>query len=112
MARSVWEGVVVDVTKLRDYCLSTDHPRGKHKARIFAAKLGLTVDDAETLRQALLDAARVREQQMRTTERDQFGQRYVLDFDMQTEVGTSTIRSTWIVRAGENELRLTSCYVL
>ena len=26
---------VVDVAKLCDYCLSPDHPRGRHKARGF-----------------------------------------------------------------------------
>ena len=26
---------VVDPRKLRDYCLNPNHPRGKHKARVF-----------------------------------------------------------------------------
>ena len=41
---------VVDIEKLRDYCLSTEHPRGRHKARVFATTLGLTADNAELLR--------------------------------------------------------------
>ena len=48
---------VVDIAKLRDYCLSPDHPRGKHKARVFAAVLGLTADQTDVLRDALLVAA-------------------------------------------------------
>ena len=52
---------VVDIAKLRDYCLNPEHPRGRHKARLFAAKLGLTADHAETLREALLAAALNRE---------------------------------------------------
>ncbi|MGH7818267.1 MAG: DUF6883 domain-containing protein [Candidatus Binatia bacterium] len=32
---------VVDPRKLRDYCLSPIHPRGRHKARVFAAAVGL-----------------------------------------------------------------------
>jgi hypothetical protein len=48
---------VVDIAKLRDYCLSPDHPRGRHKARVFAASLGLTANHAEELRDALLEAA-------------------------------------------------------
>jgi len=35
----------VETRKLRDYCLSPEHPRGRHKARVFASALGLTVDD-------------------------------------------------------------------
>jgi hypothetical protein len=31
---------VVDIAKLRDYCLNKDHLRGRHKARVFAAVLG------------------------------------------------------------------------
>jgi hypothetical protein len=49
--------VFVDMEKLRGYCLNTNHRRGQHKARVFAATLGLTVDDAEFLRDALLRAA-------------------------------------------------------
>ena len=28
---------VIDIAKLRSYCLSTDHPRGRNKVRVFAA---------------------------------------------------------------------------
>ncbi len=35
---------VVDIAKLRDYCLNPAHPRGRHKARVFAAALGLTAE--------------------------------------------------------------------
>ena len=51
------ESAVVDLAKLRDYCLSQEHPRGRHKARMFAAILGFTAQDAEELQQALLSAA-------------------------------------------------------
>ncbi len=43
------ERAVVDIAKLRDYCLNFEHPRGRHKARVFAAALGLTTADAEML---------------------------------------------------------------
>jgi hypothetical protein len=49
---------VVDIIKLRGYCLSPDHLRGRHKARVFATALGLTADDAAVLRDAVLLAAR------------------------------------------------------
>jgi hypothetical protein len=70
------ENAVVDIAKLRDYCLSTDHPREKHKARVFAAVLGLTAEHAEELQAALLDAAITED--ATATDRDEFGQRYVL----------------------------------
>ncbi len=49
---------VVDIFKLRDYCLNRRHEDGKHKARVFASALGLNETDAEWLRDRLLEAAR------------------------------------------------------
>lgn len=68
---------VVDIAKLREYCLNPEHPRGKHKARVFAAALGLTAEQAETLRDEILQAAATAEAM--ATDQDEFGQRYVVD---------------------------------
>ena len=51
------ERAVVDIAKLRNYCLNPRHPRGWHKAKVFAAALGITQYNAELLRRALLQAA-------------------------------------------------------
>ena len=104
------ENAVVEMQKLRGYCLNPDHPRGKHKARVFASALGLTVEDSEELRQALLTAAIPSE--AIPLEEDEYGQRYVLDFEMSTETESATVRSGWIVRRGEDFPRFTSCWVL
>jgi hypothetical protein len=76
---------------------------------VFAAVLGLTADDAEDLRDALLQAALTED--AIPTEQDAFGQRYVIDFRMQGPRGEAVVRSAWIVRSGEQAPRLTSCYV-
>jgi hypothetical protein len=104
------ERAVVDATKLRDYCLSSTHPRGKHKARVFVRVLGITLQHAQDLQLALLTA--VREQDAVVGELDQFGQRYILDFSMRGPTGIGLIRSTWIVRPVEDFPRFVSCYVL
>lgn len=104
------ENAVVDIQKLRSYCLSPEHPRGKHKARVFGSVLGLTAEDSEELRQALLSAAVSEE--ATPTEEDEYGQRYMLDFGMSTEAGSATVRSGWIVRTSEDFPRFTSCWVL
>lgn len=104
------QDAVVELRKLRDYCLSPHHPRGRHKARVFASTLDLTEEDAERLREALLLAAFSEE--ARPAESDQYGERYVLDFEMETDAGTATIRSGWIVRREEEFPRFTSCWVL
>jgi hypothetical protein len=101
---------IVDIAKLRDYCLCFDHLRGRHKARVFAAALGLTAYHAEELRDALLEAARTNE--ATATDEDEYGQRYIVDLIMHRLDREARIRSSWIVRTGEDVPRLTSCYVL
>ncbi len=49
---------VVNFVKLVDYCLNPIHPRGRHKARVFASAFGLTRADALWLSEQLLRAAR------------------------------------------------------
>jgi hypothetical protein len=100
---------VVDREKLRDYCLSRDHPCGRHKARVIASSLGLTAQDTEQLREALLAVARLNEAV--STVADEYGQRYVVDFAMATTFRQANIRSIWIVRAGDDFPRLVTCFV-
>ena len=104
------ERAVVEIAKLRDYCLNPRHARGRFKARVFASALGLGIEHADLLRRALLDAALTAEATL--GERDDFGQRYVLDFEMAGPRGRATVRSCWIVLAREDFPRLTTCYVL
>ncbi|MCP9495238.1 MAG: hypothetical protein MSG64_12400 [Pyrinomonadaceae bacterium MAG19_C2-C3] len=100
----------VDIRKLRDYCLNPDNPRGSNKARVFAAALGITSNEAEFLREYLLNSARTTE--VTLGELDAYGQRYKMDFEVITEVGSAPVRSGWIILRGENNPRLTTCYVL
>ena len=100
---------IVDIEKLRDYCLNQKHPRGRHKARVFMRRLGLSAADASVLRSALLAAARLEEVTLGTA--DIHGSRYVLDFEFKGPRGAATIRSHWIIRRGERAPRMTSCYV-
>lgn len=104
------ERAIVDMAKLRGYCLNENHRRGRHKARVFAAALGLTAENAELLQEALLIAARTYE--ATPTEAIEYGQLYMLDFLMSGSTGEAMVRSGWIVRTGEDFPRLTSCFVL
>jgi len=76
------EHAIVDLRKLRDYCLNPDSARGRHKARVFAAVLGITAADAAKLRAKLLEIARIGDAQV--GELDLYGQRYTIDFEMET----------------------------
>lgn len=105
------ERAVVDIRKLRDYLLDTTHDRGKHKARVFRAALGIGRDDAEWLRQQLLIAAAGAES-VRLTGRDEFGSRYQLDFTLVGLDRDVTIRSSWIILHTETFPRFIGCYIV
>jgi hypothetical protein len=102
---------VVDLTKLVDYCLDPGHPRGRHKARVFAAKLGIDRTAAAQLRAALLSAATTSLDVVPGVA-DGFGRRYIIDFLATGPKGTALVRSAWIIRVDEDFPRFTSCYVL
>src|SRR6185436_2179625 len=70
------ERAVVDIAKLRDYSLSATHEEGKHKARVFAAALGVGPGQAEWLRDRLIIATREGDCQL--GDFDEYGQRYVI----------------------------------
>ena len=104
------ENAVVDIRKLRDYCLNPEHDDGKHKARLFRSILGMTADNAEELRQILLEV--VKTQEVRLSRQDEFGQRYTLDFPIEWQNRSATLRSGWIIENGSTTPRLTTCYPL
>jgi hypothetical protein len=104
------ERAIVDIAKLREYCLNPQHPRGRHKARVFASALNLHQSDAEFLRTQLLNAARTSD--VLGGEADGYGQRYILDFECVKGSRRAVVRSAWIVLESEDFPRLTTCYVL
>ncbi len=104
------ESAVVEITKLRDYCLNAEHPRGRYKARVFASALRITGKDVSLPRDKLLAAARTRDAVSGTV--DSYGYRYTLDFACQHRGLSATVRTGWIVLHEEDFPRLTTCFVL
>lgn len=103
------EQAIVDIEKLRDYCLDPSHPRGRHKARVFLSALGLSEQSAQVLREALLRAAGIEEVSHASS--DRYGTRYTLSFRMEHGAKAAMVRCHWIVRRGEEVPRLATCYV-
>ncbi|MBI2472051.1 MAG: hypothetical protein HYV59_12555 [Planctomycetes bacterium] len=99
---------IVDIRKLRDYCLNLLHDEGKHKARLFEIALGITGYDAEQLRNILLQIVKTHEAKL--GRRDKYGQRYTVDFVLEWQGKRATIRSGWIIEHTSNIPRMTSCY--
>lgn len=107
------ESAVVDVAKLRDYSLNPDHPKGKHKARVFKEKLGITRDDADRLREKILEAVLVAD----AVEQDEtsYGRRFIVDFILSWPEGEfilsrAVVRTAGIIRNDEDFPRLTTCF--
>ena|SRR2546421_12713224 len=105
------ERAIVDIAKLRDYCLNAQHQYGRHKARLFQSVLEFDVNRAEELREILLRAALGGEAEAKR--QDEHGQRYVIELDLPSRTGHPVrVRSCWIILASEDVPRLTSCYVV
>ena len=106
------ENAFVDIAKLRDYSLNSNHPEGKHKARAFLEKLAISRNDAELLRKLILEAILTAEaMEQKPTE---YGRRFVVDFELQRGVGVvlyrAVVRTAWIIRNEEDFPRLTTCF--
>jgi hypothetical protein len=101
---------IVDIRKLTDYCSSHEHPRGKHKARVFLSTLGMTNAHAGEFRDALLQ--KVKSEDCAMGRVDEYGARYIVDFTYARGGREAIVRSTWIIKVGEETPRLTSCFVL
>lgn len=102
---------VVDIEKLRDYCLSSLHPEGRHKARVFLSALGIVSSDAAGLSEILLSAA-VANNGVSMMNADKYGCRYSMDVVVRWASREALVRSAWIIKTGEDFPRLASCYVL
>jgi len=109
------ENAFVDIAKLRDYCLNPNHPEGKHKAHIFQEKIGFGQNDAERLRQLILQEILTVE--AREESPTAYGRRFVVDFMIRVDeqfkyvLSFVTIRSAWIIRNEEDFPRLTTCFI-
>ena len=96
--------------KVTGYCLDPEHDDGRHKAHLFATRLGLNMSNADLLLTALEEAAATGAAV--TGKVDKYGQRYVIDFEFTGPGGNATIRSAWIIRTNESTPRLVTCYIL
>jgi len=100
---------IVSHDKITGYCLSPNHPRGRHKARVIQAALGLTQKDMMPFKQLLLAHA---QQEATLLTEDSYGQRYGIDALCQHGNQAARLRTIWIIRQGESIPQLVTCYIL
>jgi hypothetical protein len=94
--------------KIEGYCLNHKHQKGKHKATLFQKKLGITLENAEILKNAIKQAAINEPAIIRKI--NEYGTHYNLKFLLKTDVGESLILTAWTIRTGEDFPKLTNCY--
>ncbi len=104
------EKAVIDILKLREYCLNPSHPRGQHKAKVFKNVLNLTRQDVMILYRSLQTAAAEKDCFM--AQSDMYGQRYTIDFTMDHLNKNAMVRSIWIIKTDEQIPRFVSCYII
>lgn len=98
----------IPIRKLIDYCLNVNHPKGKDKARVFQAKLGITMENAEQLLQLIQVAAVEGEVVQQST--TAFGQQYKVDWIIPNSEGVE-LRTTWEIAIGTDYPRLITAFV-
>ena len=104
------ERAVIRIEKLTDYSLNPWHEGGKHKARVFRSALGVTIDDADWLREEILEL--VLETDARPGRTSGFGQKYIVDILIEHGEQKATVRTTWMIDSSADFPHLTSCYVI
>ena len=104
------KAAVIDRRKLEYYCLNPQHPRGKHKAKLFQAVIGITRNDVDEFENEI--RKRIQVENCQAGEIDRYGKRYILDFLWERRGKKANIRTTWIIKIDEDFPRLTTCYVL
>ncbi|MFN0121207.1 MAG: DUF6883 domain-containing protein [Blastocatellia bacterium] len=104
------EAAIVEIAKLRDYCLNPESPRGQHNARVFATALELTAENADELRKAILDGIQLYEAASGAS--DIYGQRYTVDMQLIHQDRKAWVRTGWIVRTEEAFPRLPTCDIV
>ncbi|MGH7575004.1 MAG: DUF6883 domain-containing protein [Longimicrobiales bacterium] len=99
----------VDVTKIRDYLLSSTHPKGRDKRRVFR-QLGFDDDRWLDLLRELSRAGRDGEvvKQVSTI----YGTKYVIDAAIAGPRATGLVRTVWMLERGHAAPRLVTAYPL
>jgi hypothetical protein len=98
----------IQMEKLIGYCLNPNHSSGKHKAKVFAAVLDITAENAEVLLQLIQRAAiEGTVVQQNPTE---FGILFKVDWVI-PETNQVVLRTLWEIKSGNSYPRLVSAFI-
>ena len=100
----------IDRRKIDGYVLDPEHRTGRHKARVFAAALGMRADHADVLIEACHRA--VAEGECRLERQNEHGAHYSVAFILAFRGRSARVRSLWVVRPNEDFPRFVSAFVI
>jgi hypothetical protein len=102
------DAAFIPMEKLTSYCLNPNHPSGKHKARVFASALGITLENPNDLRELIKKAAiEGNIVQQNTTE---FGELYKVDWVI-ADQDSIILRTLWELTLDSQAPRLISAFI-
>jgi hypothetical protein len=104
-----YRNAFIAIEKLEEYCLNPFHPTGKNKALVFKSVFGFTQEDAEFLRENILNE--ISKNDAIYDRVDEFGQRFTVDIKIRILDVKNVIRTNWIIKNSEDFPRLITCYV-
>ena len=94
--------------KLINYCLNPEHSSGKHKARVFKSRLGITQDNVELLLQMIRVAAIEGEVVQQAT--TNFGEQFKVDWKIPNQENM-ILRTIWEIGYNKSNPRLISAFI-
>jgi hypothetical protein len=100
--------VFIPMKKITGYCLNPNHSKGKHKARVFRAILGITVENADRL-VALIQQAAI-EGEVVQRDLTPKGEIFKVDWDIPDTDGEQ-LRSTWEIAHDSDVPRLVTAFI-
>lgn len=98
----------IDIRKLREYVLNPNHPDGRHKARVFAASLGIGPDESDWLASAILGGIAGAEAIFSAS--NPWGDLYRVDLKIRRADRCALVRTGWLCSGSET--KMTTCYVV
>lgn len=101
--------IVIPERKILSYVLSTDHPIGKHKARVFRS-IGYHTHNYRSFVKALNTL--VGSYPANFVKKDQYGTTYSIEGMIKGEKGNLKVRSIWIVEAQNTYATFVTVYPL
>jgi len=103
------EKAIIDDRKIKDYCLNPEHPRGKHKAKVFQRSLGVTSENSLELINQIRNG--IMQTDCLKGDLDDHGQRFTVDVEVVINRKKAVVRTGWILKKNEDQPVFTTCYV-